>query len=231
MEEEIWKPVIGYEGLYEVSNYGNVRGLYRRRYKQLLSPAKNNKGYRYVCLSKDGMSKCVKVYRIVAMAFIPNPYNLPEIDHIDGSRDNDAVWNLRWCTHAENVNNPITRERHRNASLGAKNNFFGRKHTKDTKALISAKNRGRLSGAKNPMYGIHRYGTDSPLHYEVLQYSMSGEFIREWSCAAEAERFYGISTGKITSVCRHYKSRKSAAGYKWEYKDCDKQNSTIFDTE
>lgn len=136
MEEERWKDVVGYEGLYRVSNYGVVIGLYRRKYGKPLSAAKNNKGYRYVCLYKNGQSRCYKVYRIVATAFIPNPDNLPEIDHIDGSRDNDCSWNLRWCTHAGNINNPITRERFRLAVLGDNNPFYGKHHSEESKQKI-----------------------------------------------------------------------------------------------
>lgn len=142
MEPEIWNQVVGCEGLYEVSNYGNVRGLYRRRYKKLLSPAKNSKGYRYVCLYKGGKSKNIKVYRLVAVAFIPNPDNLPEIDHLDGSRDNDAVWNLRWVTHKQNINNPITRKRFSDAKIGEKNSFYGKHHSERSKKAISDSKRG-----------------------------------------------------------------------------------------
>jgi hypothetical protein len=142
MIAEIWRPVVGYEGLYEVSNHAHIRGLYRRKYKMLLSPAKNEKGYRYVCLYKDGSSKCFKVYRLVATAFIPNPNNLPEIDHIDGSRDNDVAWNLMWVTHKENINNPITRQRFSEAQRGEKNSFYGKHHSEKTKKSISDTKRG-----------------------------------------------------------------------------------------
>lgn len=137
MEEEIWKPVIGYEGFYEISNLGRVRGLYNRVHGRILSPAKNKNGYRYVCLYKDKCSKCIKVYRLVAMAFLPNPLDLPEIDHIDGSRDNDIVSNLRWTTHRDNINNPITKKRFSEAQLGEKNSFYGKHHNTESKQKIS----------------------------------------------------------------------------------------------
>jgi len=137
MQEEIWKDVPGYEGFYQVSNLGNIKGLHRRCYGRILSPAKNSKGYRYVCLYRDGKSKGIKVYRVVALAFLPNPNNLPEIDHIDGSRDNDTVSNLRWVSHQENINNPITRERFRNAQIGEKNSFYNKHHSEESKKKIS----------------------------------------------------------------------------------------------
>lgn len=136
MEEEIWKDIPGYEGFYKVSNWGRIIGLYKRCYGKILSPAKNSKGYKYVCLYKDGYSKCMKVYRLVALAFVPNPLNLPEIDHIDGSRDNDRAENLRWVTHKENVNNPITRRRFSECRFGQDNSFYGRHHTELSKSKI-----------------------------------------------------------------------------------------------
>lgn len=80
----------------------------------------------------------------MAEAFIPNPYHLPEIDHIDGTRDNDVAWNLRWVTHKQNINNPITRERFRDVKIGEKNSFWGRHHSEETKQAISDKKRGMI---------------------------------------------------------------------------------------
>lgn len=74
---------------------------------------------------------------MVATAFVPNPLNLPEIDHIDGSRDNDVATNLRWVTHQGNINNPITRKRFSEAQKGEKNSFYGRHHSAETKLKIS----------------------------------------------------------------------------------------------
>ena len=108
--------MVGYEGLYEISNLGNVVSLnYRQSGKiHLLKKSMNTKGYNYVSLSKwDGSGgKLVRVTRLVAMAFLPNPNNLPEIDHINAVRTDDAVENLRWCSHVDNCNNKISIGRH-----------------------------------------------------------------------------------------------------------------------
>ena len=109
MEE--WKPVViekngtvyDYSGLYEVSNVnGKVRNIQTGK---LLKPEKNENGYCVLTLSKDGEQHKFKVHRLVATAFIPNPYNKPEVDHINHDRTDNSVENLRWATRTEQFNN------------------------------------------------------------------------------------------------------------------------------
>jgi len=107
MQKETWKDVIGYEGLYQVSSYGRVFSLISNKYLSLC----NSSGYNRVILSKNGMSKYIHVHRLVANAFISNPYKKPCIDHIDGNRRNNKIDNLRWVTYCENNNNEITKNR------------------------------------------------------------------------------------------------------------------------
>lgn len=104
--EEIWKPVRGYEGRYEVSNFGRVMSLNYRMTKQskLMSPSINSDGYACVNLTKDGVGNSHKVHRLVASAFIANPNNLPQVNHIDEDKLNNQVNNLEWCTGRHNVN-------------------------------------------------------------------------------------------------------------------------------
>ena len=99
MEE--WKNVIGYEGLYEVSNKGNVRNVRRNK---LLKLSKNTYGYIQVYLYKNGIRTGLKVHRLVAQAFILNPDNLPEVNHKDEDKTNNRVDNLEFCDHKYNVN-------------------------------------------------------------------------------------------------------------------------------
>lgn len=105
---EIWKDVEGYEGLYQVNQFGEVKSLPKQiglgymTKEKILKQRLQNSGYLTVNLSKDGKGLNKTVHRLVAEAFIPNPEGLPEIDHIDGDKTNNAVENLQWISHVEN---------------------------------------------------------------------------------------------------------------------------------
>lgn len=96
---EILKPVVGYEGLYEVSNFGKVKCLEDDTEVDYYV----HQGSGYIRCSIKG--KYYRVHRLVAQAFIPNPDNLPEVDHIDGNKNNNKVSNLRWVSHKKNMEN------------------------------------------------------------------------------------------------------------------------------
>ncbi|BDZ79129.1 NUMOD4 domain-containing protein [Claveliimonas bilis] len=97
---EVWKDIEGYEGLYKVSNLGRIWSC---RYKKCMR--KNLcKGYERVNLKKDGIEKTMQVHRLVALAFLPNPQNKPEVNHIDENKENNNVDNLEWVTSKENAN-------------------------------------------------------------------------------------------------------------------------------
>lgn len=103
---EVWSDVLGYEGLYEVSDQGRVR-----RNGKILKPRKNLGGYLLVSLSKNGIVKTAKIHRLVASAFIPNPQNLPEVNHKDENKTNNCLDNLEWCTCEYNQNYGTRNER------------------------------------------------------------------------------------------------------------------------
>lgn len=105
--KEIWKDIIGYEGLYQVSNLGKVKSFPRKGTHELkehiLKPGKNHKGYLQVKLTKNCIGKTIPVHRLVAKIFIPNPNNLPQVDHIDDNKENNCVDNLQWITNSDNM--------------------------------------------------------------------------------------------------------------------------------
>ena len=119
--EEVWEDVSGYVGYYQVSTHGRVRSVDRISYggrshsKRQLSGVVlrqlDNKGYRLVNLHKNGHVKKVLVSRLVAEAFIDNPENKPEVNHIDEDKENNSVTNLEWATSKENANHGTRNKR------------------------------------------------------------------------------------------------------------------------
>lgn len=126
--EEIWKDIKGYEGVYQVSNLGRVKSLprlhkfahgYYMTKEKILSPRICGKQREYlaVALQIDGKTKQYKVHRLVAIAFIPNPYGYNEINHKDENKGNNKMDNLEWCTRSYNVNYGSRIEKHRKALI------------------------------------------------------------------------------------------------------------------
>ena len=192
---EIWKPVVGYEGLYECSNLGNVRSLNYRRTNTIktLSPSINKDGYIRVHLWKNCKGKVLAVHRLVAEAFLPNPDNKPEIDHINTIKTDNTVFlnedgsinyektNLRWVTKKENMNNPLTIKDLSKIRIGNEN----------AKSIYRA----------------------------VLQYTKDGKLIKEWASMNSAARELKISRSGICDCCNGRNRCKSYGGYVWRYKN------------
>lgn len=115
---EQWKDIVGYEGYYEVSSLGRVRskerilphnvndGIYVKKPKILKTQVK--KGYVFVTVSIDGVRKSLPVHRLVAKAFLPNPENKPQVNHIDGDKTNNKLDNLEFATAKENVDHAVS---------------------------------------------------------------------------------------------------------------------------
>lgn len=120
---EIWKDIPNYEGLYKISNLGNIYS-YRKMRNMIISPS-DITGYVAVGLYKDKVQTLYYVHRLVAQAFIPNPEDLPVVHHKDDVKHNNCVNNLEWCTQKENVHHTIIAKNH--GTMGrrktCKNNF------------------------------------------------------------------------------------------------------------
>ena len=223
--EEIWKDVVGYEGMYQVSNLGRVKSLRIRRHKDGIMTTKVRKnGYVFIFLRLNNKRIWKSVHRLVAEAFILNPKNKPQIDHIDGNPSNNIVTNLRWVTAKENMNNPITLKRISLSMTGENNPFYGKHHKNKTKEAISKSRIGKYKGANNPFFGKHH--TEETKKYiskkakerggiPVVQYTKDGLLVKVWEHATIAGKTLGISPSSISACCR--KKRKTIGGYKWKY--------------
>ena len=116
---EIWKDVIGYEGLYEVSNFGRVKSLLLKN-ERILRPRINGNGYLRVALRKNDIAKDFFIHRLVAFSFLENMEEKEFINHIDGNKKNNTVENLEWCNRSENIQHAIKN--------GLMDNIFGEKN-------------------------------------------------------------------------------------------------------
>lgn len=114
--EEVWKDIKGYEGLYQVSNFGKIKSK-RKILKQFI----NHKGYFIIQLSKRNISKTYIVHRLIAEAFIPNTENKPQVNHKDGNKQNNCIDNLEWCTNNENKAHAKINKLCKSSPIGEKN--------------------------------------------------------------------------------------------------------------
>lgn len=196
LPNEEWRDIVGYEGLYQVSNMGRVKGLSRvsnfgKRVKRIpiriLKPTISKRGYYVVGLSKDGKTKNHTIHRILMTSFVPNPENKRAIDHIDTNKLNNSLDNLRWCTDKENSNNEKTKEKNRNNCFRMwKNGLFDNRNN---------------------------------THYrKVAQYTKDGEYIKTWDSIIEVEKALGIDRSSISAICLGTNpNRHTAGGYKWKH--------------
>lgn len=179
MEEEIWKDVEGYEGLYQVSNLGRVKSLeryqknhnklqYRKEHiMPLLFDSKHQ--YQQVCLCKNGVAVKYLIHRLVALAFIPNLYGKKEVNHIDGNKQNNRADNLEWCTRSENI-----KHAHR----------------------IGLADNSRLASKRNIWKAI------SKTRKKVVQYDLQMNIINIFESSHDADRKLSLFRGCVGQICR-----------------------------
>lgn len=103
IQQEIWKDIVNFEGIYQISNFGNLKSFKRNREGHVLSEKDKRGHYLSVILCYQSKTRCTRIHRLVAEAFIPNPENKPQVNHIDGNKQNNRVDNLEWATAIENM--------------------------------------------------------------------------------------------------------------------------------
>lgn len=214
---EIWKDISGYEGLYQVSNLGRVKSLERIDNnnhpvkEKIIKPYKTIGGYMQVCLWKNGKVKHLQIHRLVAQAFIPNPYNLPECNHKDENPLNNCVENLEWCDHKYNINYGTRTEK-------ASEKMKGHIVSQETRNKISKKHKGKKVSEEHKNNLSKTLTNRSDQSKPVLQIDKNtNEVIAVFPSVAEVYRQMGYSYGNISQCCKG--KRKTAYGYKWQYKN------------
>lgn len=208
---EIWRDVVSYDGVfseaYQVNTNGDVwskdrhiidkNGMRKLLKGQKLTPNEVAGGYLQVLLRYNENNKPILVHRIIASCFpeiCGEWFPGAEIDHLNGNPSDNRPENLRWCTHTENINNPITVVRRSKSLKSALNN----PEVKHKMSVAQIKNRQNLSK-------------------EVVQLTNDCTFIKEYQSCTEAARLTGGNKGNISNCCRGVS--KSAGGYRWMFKD------------
>lgn len=204
---ENWKPVVGYEGLYEVSNKGRVKSLhyYGGNRQIVMSQSKRPDGYMHIGLSKNGKCKHFVVHRLVAMAFIENPDNLEMVNHKDENKENNNADNLEWCTRSYNQIYSMNLHPERRQVFG--NNF-----------------RDKVTGENLSPRTKH-----VPVKYNIPieQRTLDDEYIRTFDSFSQATGETGLQSGNIKAACdrnertaprKTHKNYVSRCGeYIWRY--------------
>lgn len=187
MNEEIWRDIKGYEGLYQISSIGRVKRLekirrngrgYRKYKEQITDGYIDDVGYRYVILTKERKEKRFRLHRLVAEAFIPNPDNKPEIDHINTNRTDNRIENLRWVTRKENLNNKITKI--------------------------------KMSHLPKPK------GKNHPRARKVQQFNIDGTFVKEYDCIKDAVVETNGSKAGIILCCQGKRKTSGGCLWKYK---------------
>lgn len=217
MPNEVWKDVVGYEGIYQVSNLARVKclrtkdSLGRKRKPLIRKQTISKVGYLVVCLRKEEYDTICYVHTLVAEAFLQHTDNKQQVDHIDTDRKNNVVTNLRWCTFSENMLNPITNKRLRETLKRNAKTEKWKKHHENMNRLSKtpeAMNKRSESIKRNGIFG-------KKIRKPVIQMDLEGNVIREFDGIVTAQKETNIT--HISMCCLG--KRHVAGGYKWKFKD------------
>lgn len=217
---EIWKDIKGYNGLYQVSNTGFVKS-FQTKTPFIKKFNKNHQGYLSVALCLDNKVKLVKIHRLVAEAFLPNPENKPQVNHKDGNKSNNHVDNLEWVTASENIKHSFANclqtmdLRKRKVSSYTLDGKFLK--TYDSIADASSDTGISIGNITTCCQGKFRYTKDITWRYgenkedispvklknkSISQYNLEGKFIKNYDSAYEAGRALKLDRSSITKCCK-----------------------------
>ncbi|MGJ7024974.1 NUMOD4 domain-containing protein [Petrimonas sulfuriphila] len=184
--KEIWKDIVGFENMYQISNYGNVKSLerivpfgrsYRTIKERIVNKYDNGKGYLYVKLYKKHKETDKYVHRLVAESFLINPNEYPQVNHIDENKQNNMVENLEWCSVSYNI-----------------------KYANGMNKRLTTRIKNGAKTAERP----------------VLQFSLNGDFIKEFKSAYQANRELNIHEPNIRESIK--RKNGTCGGFRWVYK-------------
>lgn len=212
MEE--WRAVPGYEGLYEVSNTGNVKSLIKNN---IIKSFINKKGYRLVSLSKNGIIKKFSVHRLAAQAFIPNPDNLPMVNHKDEDKTNNSVDNLEWCDAKYN-NNYGTANIRRSETL-IKNRYCTGLSKEESKKKYYQENKEKIREQHREYMKVYREKNKEKIREQNREYyeknkEKKREQFREYYKEIREQRreymreYYEENKEKIREYMREYRKKR-----------------------
>lgn len=212
--KEIWKDIEGYERYYQVSNLGRVKSLARivkRKFnnytvrERILKARPDKDGYKYLVLCISCKAKTFQVHRLVANAFIPNPDNLPCINHKDENPSNNCVENLEWCTYSyNNTYNDLAHRRMKKVDYA--------KRTANTNWELRNSHIDFAKRTQNTDYEA----IAEKRRKAVNQYDKDDNFIKQWKCVNDIAKEYHITPDAIRVHCLG-KVKNLTAGYKWRY--------------
>lgn len=239
LENEVWKPIENCDNKYFISNFGRIKSKAKKE-EIILKVQLTNRGYVWVGIHYKGQ-KMYDVHRLVAKYFVDNPNNYPEVNHLDGNKENNCYDNLEWCTRSQNNLHAYRTGLRANKKFGeaynAKKvyqydldgNYIAEySSTTEIAKKLSCCPSGISQCATGVLRSSHgfifRYYKQSKIDIQeykeilplkVKQYDKQGNFIKRWNSVSEAANYYKIDNSSIYA-CSIGKKQKTAGGYIWK---------------
>lgn len=245
LNTELWVDINGYDGDYQISNFGRVKS--KKGYNEkILTNGIDGRGYSFVVLCKNGITKMYRIHRLVGIYFIPNPHNYPCINHKDENKINNHISNLEWCTYKYNANygtkisrikkslKESTKNKKQVVQYDIQGNIVNKYNgIREAGRITNILSSSISSCCKGKLLTVHGYvwryeGDDfdkflykSTQEITVYQYDKYWNFIAKFDSITQASIATGCDNSCITRCCKGI--QKTSLGYRWSY---DKYNET-----